>query len=51
MAQHANRTAKTLPADILLNGLPTSGTVAPCIYAAAKNEGGAAFFGKARTCC
>jgi len=49
--QHANRTAKSLAADILLNGLPTTGAVAQCIDAAAKGEGGAAVFGKARTCC
>ena len=47
--QHANRTAKSLAADILLNGLPTTGAVAQCIDAAAKGEGGAAVFGKART--
>jgi DNA-binding CsgD family transcriptional regulator len=47
--QHANRTAKSLAADIMLNGLPTTGAVAQCIDAAAKGEGGAAVFGKART--
>ncbi|MEY4584845.1 MAG: hypothetical protein RJB10_1342 [Pseudomonadota bacterium] len=47
--QHANRTAKTLAADILQSGLPTTGAVAQCIDAAAKGEGGAAVFGKART--
>lgn len=46
--QHANRTAKTLAADILQTGLPTAGAVSQCIDAAARGEGGAAVFGKAR---
>lgn len=47
--QHANHAAKRLAADILSNGLPTTGAVAQCIDAAAKGEGGAAVFGKVRT--
>jgi DNA-binding CsgD family transcriptional regulator len=46
--QHVNRTAKALAADILQAGLPTAGSVAQLIDAAAKGEGGATVFGKSR---